>query len=859
MTPLHSLVPQLSANHLVNLPHQHSFALPDLPIQSILDDIRETLATSRRCVISAPPGAGKSTLVPLHLLNDGRVSGRIVVLEPRRVAARAVAQRMAELSGTALGELVGYRTRDDAVITKNARIEVVTEGILTRRLQNDPGLPGTSILIFDEVHERNLATDIGLAFSIDVASTLRPDLAICTMSATADTDRMSRLLDGAPVLTCDGRTFDVEIRWRPLNNNRRNTRPPTTAELISAMTDVITRALDSDDGDVLAFLPGIGEINRLRDALSSVIDEDISIHRLAGSVPREEQDAALRRAHQRRSIILATDIAETSLTVDGVNIVVDSGLVRVPRFDSRTGMTRLTTIVSSRSSAEQRSGRAGRTGPGVCYRLWSKVEHTSRLAFPEPEINSVELSGFALELAKWGGDSSALRLPTKPSAATLRAATELLATLGAVSEKGLTPVGEQMLRLPVHPRLARMVIARPTSTAAVIAALLDDGDIAIGRPDERPTDLTERLEAVLDPSRTTLRFDRQRSRRVHQRSEDLARRAGIDFSLGALRPGTAGELLAHAFPDRIARLRRRGQFQLTSGSGAWMPESDPLSNSEFVIAIDLDGRRDGARIRLAAPISEERVIDTLEHLGQGLTTRSTLEWDSERNDLVLRVQRRLGVLRLDEQLRRPEPGPETTAALLDRLRATRLAALPWTSDSLHLRERVTFCHLALGAPWPDWSIDGLLTTVDSWLTDYLMNATSQADIDQLNLTTLLRASLPWPDGAELDNIAPAVFRLPNGRDTEISYLDDNDEPRPTVRARVQDVFGLDDHPTVAHMPITFELLSPADRPIQVTSDLPGFWRGSWSDVRKELAGRYPKHRWPEHPHEATPGRLRNDD
>ena len=303
-------------------------------------------------MVSAPPGAGKSTLVPLHLLNDGRVSGRIVVLEPRRVAARAVAQRMAELSGTALGELVGYRTRDDAVITENTRIEVVTEGILTRRLQNDPDLSGTSILIFDEVHERNLTTDIGLAFSIDVASTLRPDLAICTMSATADTDRMSRLLDGAPVLTCDGRKFEVDIRWRPLNNNRRSTRPPTTTDLISAITDVTTRALDSDDGDVLVFLPGIGEINRLRDALSSVIDDDISIHRLAGSVPREEQDAALRRAHQRRSIILATDIAETSLTVDGVNIVVDSGLVRVPRFDSRTGMTRLMTM---RPAARQQS------------------------------------------------------------------------------------------------------------------------------------------------------------------------------------------------------------------------------------------------------------------------------------------------------------------------------------------------------------------------------------------------------------------------------------------------------------------------------------------------------------------------
>ena len=836
----------------------YEFTLPDLPIQAILDGIADTVALTRRCVISAPPGAGKSTLVPLRLLNEPRIDGRIVVLEPRRVAARAVAQRMADLTNTPLGALIGYRTRDDAVISDSAGIEVVTEGILTRRLQHDPELPGIGALIFDEVHERNLMTDIGLAFSLDVGSTLRPDLAICAMSATADTDRMSRLLDGAKVLACDGRQFQVDLQWRPMSSNRRNARPPSLNELISALTGVVVESLAANDGDLLVFLPGIGEINRLRDALSNVVGDNIAIHRLAGSISRDEQDAALRREHGRRSIILATDIAETSLTVDGVGVVVDSGLVRSPRFDSRTGMTRLTTIATSRSSAEQRAGRAGRTGPGVAYRMWSKVEHGSRLAFPEPEINSVELSNFALEVAKWGGDLSALRLPTQPSAASMKAARNLLHTLGAINDDGLTAIGEQMLRLPVHPRLSRMLLGQPTATACAVAALLDEGDIAMGRPDDRPADLTARIEALLDGSSSNLQVDRNRLRRVHQRSEDLARRAGIQFSLGAIRPNAVGELLAHAYPDRIARLRRPGQFQLSSGPGAWVPESDTLSNSEFIVAADLDGRRDGARVRLAAPVTEEAVIATLEGLGQGLSTRSTLEWNQERDDLVLRVQRRLGSLRLDEHVLRPEPGPETLAALMARITATKLAALPWTSESLHLRERVTFCHLVLGAPWPDWSIDGLTNSLDTWLSMYLSNATGQTDLEQLDLQMLLRASLPWPEGAELDNVAPSTLALPNGRQARISYLNTDGEPRPTVQVRVQDVFGLDEHPLVGRLPIVFELLSPADRPIQVTSDLPRFWRGSWSDVRKDLAGRYPKHRWPERPHEAKPGRLGNN-
>jgi ATP-dependent helicase HrpB len=765
---------------------------------------------------------------------------------------------MADLTNTTLGTLVGYRTRDDAAMSDSTRIEVVTEGILTRRLQHDPELPGIGALIFDEVHERNLMTDIGLALSLDVGSTLRPDLVICAMSATADTDRMSRLLDGAKVLSCDGRQFDVDLQWRPISRNRRNAQPPSSNELISGLAGVIVESLAANDGDLLVFLPGIGEINRLRDALNNVIGDNITIHRLAGSIPRNEQDAALRREHGRRSIILTTDIAETSLTVDGVGIVIDSGLVRSPRFDNRTGMTRLTTVATSRSSAEQRAGRAGRTGPGVAYRMWSKVEHGSRLAFPEPEINSVELSNFALEVAKWGGDVSALRLPTQPSSASMKAARDLLNTLGAIDDDGLTAVGEQMLRLPLHPRLSRMILDRPTATAVAVAALLDEGDVAMGRPDDRPADLTERIEALLDLSRSGLQVDRNRLRRVHHRCEDLARRAGIQFTLGAIRPNTVGELLAHAYPDRIARLRRPGQFQLTSGPGAWVPESDTLSNSEFIVAADLDGRRDGARVRLGAPISEEAVIATLEYLGEGLSTRSTLEWNQERDDLVLRVQRRLGSLRLDEQLLPPQPGPETLTALLARITATKLASLPWTSESLHLRERVTFCHLVLGAPWPDWTVDGLMNSFDAWLSMYLADATGQADLDQLDLHMLLRASLPWPEGAELDSVAPSSLALPNGRHARITFLDNNGDPRPTVHVRVQDVFGLDNQPTVGNLPIVFELLSPADRPIQVTSDLPSFWRGSWNDVRKDLAGRYPKHRWPERPHEAKPGRLGNN-
>lgn len=833
-------------------------SLPDLPINAVVTTAIDSLADRRRLVISAPPGAGKSTIFPLVLANDPRFSGRIVVLEPRRLAARAVAERMSDLNGTAVGTFIGFRTRDENITSDDTRIEVVTEGILTRRLQHTPEIADTEVVIFDEVHERNLATDLGLAFILDVASTIRPDLSICTMSATADTERFARLLGDAPIVTATGRNFDVDIRWRPLPDSRGK-RPA----IVPAIAHTIVEALSNDDGDMLVFLPGIGEINGVRESLSSMVGPLVDIHRLAGAVPKDEQDAALRGANTgRRRIILSTDIAETSLTVDGVTIVIDSGLVRTPRFDVRNGMSRLTTIATSRSSADQRAGRAGRVAPGVCYRMWSQIEHSSRPAYPEPEISSVDLTGFALELAKWGGDLRHLRFITQPSTAAMKSALSLLEQLGALDGTNVTDIGNHMLRLPLHPRLARLVADHPNSLGVLLAALLDERDILRGRPDDISPDLTIRIEALIGdriPQPYDDHLDRNAARNVERRAIDIARRIGITYDRSDINPANIGSTLISGFPDRVAMQRREGQFQLTSGSGAWLPAEHSIATSQFIVAADLDGRRDRARVRLAATVDEASVIEHFQQLPDAYSERSTLEWNKGRDDLAMRVERRLGSLRLSERLMPPTSGEETVRALINRVRSTELGIIQWTPTAMSLRDRVRFCNVIIGEPWPDWSNKGLTASLEMWLVPYISNATSRRDLESLDIAMLLRAQLPWPQGADLDEIAPSALILPTGHTTGITYFDDNGEPCPSVAVRVQDLFGLDTHPTVCGLPVTMHLLSPADRPIQVTSDLPGFWRGSWAEVRKDLAGRYPKHRWPDKPQIERPGRLKRDE
>lgn len=841
------------------MPNGPSQGLPDLPVIEALDEVRNALSSTGRAVLVAPPGAGKTTVVPLALLDEEWLGDqRIVMLEPRRLATRAAARRMASTTRTVVGDLVGYQTRDERHIGRSARIEVVTEGVLTRRLQNDPELPGVGLVIFDEVHERNLTTDLGLALALDAASTIRPDLRLLAMSATPDVEGLTALLD-ATVITSEGRMFDVDMHWLATapsgggrgRSNRRGASGRGADRIEPAVVSAVLRALRDESGDILVFLPGIGEIRRTEAQLAEVVDANVDIHPLAGALTLADQDAALAPSPPgRRRVVLSTDIAETSLTVDGVRVVVDSGLAREPRFDARTGMTRLTTVSTSRASAEQRAGRAGRTGPGAAYRMWSKIEHGSRPKHRSPEIMQADLAGFALELAAWGGGDD-LRFIDEPPGGALAQARDLLRDLYAIDadDDSITPLGRTMLGLPVHPRLARMVAVDRSTLSCVVATLVEERDIFRGRPDDLPADLSLRV-AVLSGRDRHDAADRGAVHRLRERAADLARRAAIDFDLDRTDPDRAGAVLLLGYPDRLAARRRPGQYQLRSGSGAWLPEDDSLASEEFIVAADLDGRRDRARIRSAAAVDADTVVSAF---GPDIVERRTIGWDADRDDLVETIERRLGAISLGQHIGRPDPGEATTDALMQRVRTTKLGVLRWSGAASSLRERVEFLHRTIGVPWPDWSVGQLTGNLDEWLAPYLPGATGREDLERLDLVMVLRSQLPWPEGGQIDEIAPAALELPGGRSVPVDYAGE----QPDAFVRVQDLFGVTVHPIAGRVPIRLHLLSPADRPIQVTADLPGFWAGSWNEVRKDMAGRYPKHQWPDDPATADPKRMKD--
>ncbi len=825
------------------------FEPPDLPVLDALPAVADALARVGRAVLVAPPGAGKTTLAPLVLLGADWLGGRrIVMLEPRRLATRAAAQRMAALLGERVGATVGYQTRDERIIGSVTRIEVVTEGVLTRRLQNDPSLDGVGLVIFDEVHERNLPTDLGLALALDACSTLRPDLRLLAMSATPDTKGLLAVLGAdTPVATSDGRLHPVDIMYSP---------PGPRDRPAEAMAALVLRAVRAQSGDVLAFLPGIAEIRRVQGLLEAALPADVDVRPLAGALLPAEQDLALVASPAgRRRVVLATDIAESSLTVAGVRVVVDSGLVKVPRLDQRTGMSRLTTVPISRASADQRAGRAGRTEPGAAYRLWSKLEQGTRRPHLEPEITQVDLAGLALELAAWGTPVDELRWADPPPQRALRAGEELLRGLGALTADGrITDSGRRMLALPLHPRLAHMVTAADAvdlSLACVLAALLDERDVLRGRSDDLPADVGLRVDVVCGLNDD--RADRRDVARVRERAGDIARRAGGRLDLDSVRSDHSGRVLALAYPDRLAvRRSQPGRYQLRSGAGAWVAPTDPLAGERFVVAADLDGKRDNARIRLGATIDVAHVVAAY---AADIERRETLVWDAGRDDLILLAETRLGGMLLEARTDPVPPGAATTAALVGRVRTTKLAALRWTEAAQALRARVAFLRRVLGPEeWPDWSDKALLATLDEWLAPYLGGATSAAELARLDTEMLLSSQLGWDDSQRLTELAPSRLETPAGRFAVIDY----GREIVTSSVRVQDLFGLREHPRVAggKVPIALELLSPADRPIQITSDLPGFWAGTWVEVRKEMAGRYPKHQWPTDPANATPKRLK---
>ena len=826
-----------------------------LPVESCIDELRRALTDPGHAVLSARPGAGKTTVVPLRLLDELWLEGRrIVMLEPRRLAARAAARRMAHLLGDEVGGVVGFRTRDQRAVSDRTRIEVVTEGILTRRLQSDPTLPGVGMVVFDEFHERSLPGDLGLALSLDARRALRPDLRILVMSATLDRDRVAELLgrtapsgpgSPAPQVSAEGREYPIDLRWQPRGRRDR---------LEAAVVAAVGTAL-GEGGDVLVFLPGAGEINRSARALAADgLPPDVDVRPLYGALPSEEQDAAIAPcAPGRRKIVLATDIAETSLTVEGVTTVVDAGLARRPAHDAATGMTRLVTTASSRASADQRAGRAGRTGPGVAIRLWSKMEHGTRPAFTPPDIAAVDLSGLALELAAWGVDDPAeLPFVDPPPDAAWRDALVLLERLHARDERGLTSVGSAMVRLPLHPRLARMVVgAEPALawTACAIAGLLAERDVMRGRPEEIPADLRIRLDLLADRDRSHPSAAGHAVARARHLAHDVARR--MDVPSGSIDVEAAGGLLSLAYPDRIGTPRgaARGRFRLRTGSGAWVAPTDELARAELIVVADTDGKRKDARIRVGAPLTTEAL---LHRHGDDIRVSSTLEWDKQRDDLVRRRRRTLDQLDLGVAVERPDPGPDVVDALVDRVRRTKLRVLGWEPGGRLLQARVRFLRQHLGDEWPDLGDDVLLDELDDWLPGFLPRAVGRRDLEGLDMDMVLRTRLDFDRQFDLDRLAPSSWSLPTGRTAPIDY----DGEQPSIDARVQELFGERSHPTVADgaVPLLVRLLSPADRPVQITSDLPTFWSTSWAEVRKDMAGRYPKHEWPDDPGSARPHR-----
>jgi ATP-dependent helicase HrpB len=833
-----------------------------LPIDEILPALRAALARGRNAVVEAPPGAGKSTVVPIALLEEPWLRGRkLIMLEPRRLATRAVATRMARTLGEAPGETVGYRMRLETRVSRRTRIEVVTEGVFTRMLQSDPALEGVGAVLFDEFHERSLHADTGLAFALDAQENLAPELRLVVMSATLDGAAVARLLGGAsgaaPVVTAAGRVFPVEVRHV---GTGLPALPDAREPLEVAVLRAIKRALAETHGDLLVFLPGAGEIRRVQGMLGSV-DEHADVHPLFGELAPGEQDAALAPARVgRRKIVLATNIAETSLTIDGVRVVVDAGLERRSLFDPSSGMNRLELMRISRASAEQRAGRAGRTAPGVCYRLWGEGAERSLAAYAPPEVCVADLAPLALDLAAWGTEAGALRWLDAPPAATLASARDLLRRLDALDAAGkVTAHGRAMQEFPAHPRLAHMMLksaaldAQPL--AAGLAALLSERDIlrgAAGQPGRaRDSDLRTRLELL------------ERGARLDGATSDRLRRAQRQF-LGLLGREAHGDgwrdsapaaaLLALAYPDRVARRRAggEGRYQLANGRGAAFEGAESVARAEFIVAVDLDDREREARIRLAIPID---AAELLEVFAADIVRADELVWDDRTESVVARRTTRLGELVIEEKPLHDVPRGASAAAMLAGVRALGLEALPWDDETRDFVARTQFV-ARLGrkdvGEWPDFSPAALAADL-AWLEPFLEGVTRRGHLQRVPLLAALRARLDHDQQRKLDALAPTHIALPTGSRAKLEYRDDN---APCASMRMQEVFGLAATPCIGGgaVPVTFKLLSPAHRPLQVTRDLASFWKNAYVDVRKDMRGRYPRHYWPENPLEAEPTR-----
>ena len=800
-----------------------------LPIDEALPRLMAALATANCAVLVAPPGAGKTTRVPLVLLDEAWANNKkILVLEPRRLAARAAASRMAATIGEQVGEAVGLRVRFGSRISKRTRIEVVTEGVFTRLVLDDPSLDGIAAVLFDEFHERSLDADLGLALARDAQQGLRPDLKLLVMSATLDGARVAALLGNAPVIESKGRAYPVETRFIG-----RDTRAPIERQV----ADAVERGLRAETGSMLVFLPGAGEIRRTEMLLKDRVRENnVDVVALYGALDAREQDRAISPSLPgRRKIVLATSIAETSLTIEGVRIVVDSGLSRVPRYEPDVGLTRLETIRVSRAAADQRRGRAGRTEPGVCYRLWDEPQTNSLEPYTRPEILSADLSSFVLDLAHWGtADPAKLAFLDAPPHGALAEARALLKDIGAIDADGrITDEGRKLRSLPLPPRLARMVVDAAAdgngALAATIAAVLTER--GLGGDD---VDLRHRLD----------NFHRDRSRRAEDARAMIKRWAETAGTGDAGGEHSPGSLLALAYPDRIAKNRGAGgAFLLANGRGGMVDPVSPLAREPFLAVAELTGAAAASRIVLAAPI-ETAEIEA--RFAAQIEERSEIGFDAASASLRARRRQRLGALVLSEQTRPVAPDSESARLLAEGIARLGVGKLPWTKAQLQLRNRVKFLRHAEGDEWPDLSDAALAGTSVEWLAPFLTGKTALSQIGADDLAAALDTLIPWNLRKRLDVDAPTHFTAPSGSHIPIDY---EAEEGPKLAIRVQELFGLAVHPTIAgsRVPLLIELLSPAHRPVQVTRDLPGFWRGSYKDVKTEMRGRYPRHPWPDDP------------
>lgn len=849
-----------------------SFDSP-LPIDAVLDDLARALGRNNTAVLVAPPGAGKTTRVPLALLDAPWLENKkIIVLEPRRIAARASAERMAQTLGERVGATVGYRVRFGSKVSRATRIEVVTEGIFSRQILADPELSGVGAILFDEFHERSLDADLGLALARDAQTGLREDLRILVMSATLDGARVASLLGDAPVIASEGRAYAVETRYLGRKAD---------APLERQMADAIATALRADPGSVLAFLPGAAEIRRTQNFLGERIhDASIEVVPLFGALDAAVQDRAIAPAPKgHRKVVLATSIAETSLTIEGVRIVVDSGVARVPRYEPDIGLTRLETVRASRAAVDQRRGRAGRTEPGVCYRLWDQPQTASLAAFTSPEILSADLSSLVLDLAQWGvTDPSTLAFLDAPPAPALKEARSLLRELGALDADGrITEEGESLRALALPPRLARMIVDSHRlgagEAAAEIVAVLTERGLGGDSID---------LESRLD------QFRRDRSQRAAS-ARSLAQRwasqvssspsplagegrgggsPGTESAAGAIptpnlkkqssaqvdEPLSPGVMLALAFPDRVARNRGNGSFVLANGRGAAVDQTSALARAPFIAVGELTGTAAQGRILLAAVIAQ---ADIERRFADQIEIADEIAFDRTAMALRARRKRTLHAITLSEAPMAIEPSAETARVLADGLIAAGLERLPWSKPAKQWRDRVSFLRKAESdastSPWPDLSDGALATGREAWLAPALYGKTSLKDLSSGDLSDALMTLLPWELRARLEREAPTHFEAPTGTQLPIDY---EAEQGPTIAVRLQELFGLNTHPSIAKgaVPLVLELLSPAHRPVQVTRDLPGFWRGSYAAVRSDLRGRYPRHPWPEDPASAMPTR-----